>query len=172
MALTYITLAEFKLLSLVPAEVIDAIEQVTPGWTVAQLEKATAHINARLAKRYDVPFSTPYPDVLGDWVARLVSVRCYIRRGVDPTDRQFDMVDKDAQLAQDEIKEASDAIGDAGGGVGIRGMFDLPLRADTTTTGIARGHTRSYSEASPYVGFSKQARTGREEDQSGDGTGG
>ena len=170
MSHTYLTLDEFRLLTQLPAEVVDAIEMITPGWTLAQLENRSAHIDARLAKRYAVPFATPYPDAVRDWLARLVTVRCFIRRGVDPTDRQYDAIAKDAELVEDELKEAADDIGDAGGTLGVRGMFDLPLRQNTTSSGIVKGAPLSYSEQSPYVWMDGQENVGRQEDQNGSGS--
>ena len=165
----YLTLTEFKLQSTIPVEVLEAIEVVTPGWIDAQLSSASSHIDARLAKRYEVPFSSPYPAQIQDWVAAIVSAKCYERRGVDPVDRQVDRTFAAADLAETEIKEAQDFVGDSGGTAGMRGAFELPLRADTSASGISKGGPRIYSEQSPYVWHSRQATTGREEDSSGSG---
>ena len=131
------------------------------GWTLIQLEEASAWIDSRLRKRYAAPFSAPYPVQVLSWLTRLVTVRCNLKRGVDATDVQYSSIQQDAADAKAEILDASN--GDAG-------LFDLPLRSDTTATGISKGGPFGYSEQSPYVGFTMQARTGREEDRNGRGT--
>lgn len=159
----YLTLLEFKLLSVMPAEFVDAIEAVTPGWTEAQLSLESARIDSRLRKRYDVPFGSPAPVEVQGWLANIVTLRAYTRRGFDPTDEQAAIYKDDAATALAEMKEAADSN---------EGLFDLPLRADTTASGISKGGPKVYSETSPYVGFDVQAATGRNEDSAGGGTGG
>lgn len=158
---SYLTTAEFKTRTLMPGEFVDAIEAVDSGWTLLQLEEASAWIDSRLRKRYAAPFESPYPTQVLSWLTRIVTVRAYLKRGVDATDEQFQSIQQDAMDAKAEILDA--ANGDAG-------LFDLPLRSDTTATGISKGGPWAYSEQSPYVGFSRQARTGREEDRNGGGT--
>lgn len=159
--MAYLTVDQFKNLSVMPAEYIDALEQVAPGWVQSQLEYWSAWINSRLRKRYDAPFAEPYPEAVTGWLARIVTVRCWLRRGVDPQDEQFREVKDDATAAQAEIQEAADAV---------EGLFDLPLRANTTASGISKGFPRGYSEQSPYVWTDEQGRVGRDEDRAGRGT--
>ena len=158
---SYLTTAEFKTRTLIPGEFVDAIEAVDAGWTLIQLEEASAWIDSRLRKRYAAPFSSPYPVQVLSWLARVVTVRCLLKGGVAATDEQYLSIQQDAADAKAEITEA--ATSDAG-------LFDLPLRSDTTATGIAKGGPLSYSEQSPYVWASMQRRTGREEDSNGRGT--
>jgi hypothetical protein len=61
---------------------------------------------------------------------------------------------KDDALAW--LKEAADAKD---------GLIDLPLRADTTASGISRGGPLAYTETSPYAWTDVQAETGRSEDR-------
>jgi hypothetical protein len=157
----YLTLVEFKLRSVMPPEYIDAIEVLQPGWTLAQLEQQSRWLDSRLRKRYAAPFAAPYPEAVLSWVARLTTVRVFLRRGVDPTDAQFDLVREDAKAATDEIKEAADSN---------VGLFDLPEHDTSTATGVSKGAPQGYSEQSPYVGFSQQATTGRDEDAAGEGS--
>lgn len=131
-----------------------------PGWVDGQLQYWSAWIDSRLAKRYATPFDTPYPVAVKGWLNRLVTLRVYLRRGVDPGDRQVAEIKLDAESAQAEIKEAADAKD---------GLYELPLRADTTAGGVKRGTPRVYSEASPYVGFDVQKERGRREDGTGSG---
>lgn len=153
--MSYLDLAGFKALSLMPDEDIDALEARYPGFVAAQLADRSGWIESRLRKRYAVPFALPYPDTVKGWLASIVTVRAYLKRGVDPTDEQWLEVKKQADDALAEIKEAAD---------GELGLFDLPLRADTTATGISKGGPYVYSEQSPYVWTDQQADVGRSED--------
>lgn len=144
-----------------PSEFITAIETVSPGWTLAQLTLETARIDARLAKRYAAPFALPAPVCVQGWLAKIVTLSAYLKRGFDPTDRQGQIyiADRDGALA--EIKEAADAE---------HGLFDLPLRADLTASGVSKGFPKAYSEQSPYAFADGQSRGGRQEDSNGGGT--
>jgi len=159
--MAYLTTSEFKTRSLIPSGYVDDIESADSGWTLIQLEEASAWIDSRLRKRYAAPFTSPYPVAVLSWLTKLVTVRCYLKRGVEATDEQFVSIQQDAMDAKAEIKEAADSN---------VGLFDLPLRSDTTATGIDRSGPFAYSEQSPYVGFSRQARTGRTEDGNGSGS--
>lgn len=156
----YLSSAAFKLLSVMPAVDVDALEADAPGWVDAQLAYVSTQIDARLRKRYNVPFTSPYPDAVCGWLAAIVTMRCYLRRGVDATDAQFVEIKALADLASAELKEAAD--GDAG-------LFELPLRANTDANGVTRGGPTSYSEASPYVWRDQQGATGRDDDARGSG---
>ncbi len=158
---TYLALADFQALTLMPSDDVDAIELASPGWIDSQLEYWSAQIDSRLRKRYAAPFSVPYPLAVKGWLARIVTVRCYLKMGVRASDEQFAEIKADADAAIAEIKEAADSV---------TGLFDLPLREDTTTTGVSRGAPRSYTEASPYAWTTVQANAGREEDRNGGGT--
>lgn len=159
--MAYLTLDGFTLRSMMPPEDITALELQAPGWILAQLESVSRlDVDARLRKRYAAPFSAPYPEAITTWLARIVTERCYVRRGVDPQDKMFGAIRDDAATARAEIKEAADSSA---------GLFDLPLRDSEKTTGIVGG-PRSYSEASPYVFSDIQSSRGRNEDQNGNGT--
>lgn len=157
---SYLTLEEFSAMSLAPASFIAEIESYAPGWTLSQLEDASRWIDARLRKRYAAPFSEPYPRQVQAWLARLVTVRVFLRRGVDPLDRQFEVILQDAEDAKKEIAEAADSV---------TGLFDLPLASGAS--GISKGGPLYYSEQSPYVWMTRQGFIGREEDRNGEGTG-
>ncbi len=157
----YLDLAGFKDLTVMPSEFSNAIETISPGWIDAQLAYWSMQIDARLSKRYATPFASPYPVALTGWLARIVTVRAWLRRGVDPNDQQFSEVKADADAAWAEIKEAADSN---------TGLFELPLRADTNASGVARGGPFGYSEQSPYVGFDIQRDVGRTEDSNRGGS--
>jgi len=157
----YLDVDTFKVLTLMPAEDVDVCEGRYPGWLEAQLTFMSSQIDSRLRKRYAAPFAEPYPEVVKGWLARLVTVRCYIKVGTRPTDEQFVLIKEDAEAASEEITEAADAE---------NSRTDLPAREDTAASGISKGGTFSYTEASPYVGFDVQADTGRVEDSNRRGT--
>jgi hypothetical protein len=163
--MAYLSLEEFKAIAVIPRLWIEAIELVEPGFTLQQLDYWSDWIDTRLRKRYDVPFGTPVPNMIKGWLARIVTVRVMLRRGVDPTDEQFTELKRDDSDARAELAEAADS--DAG-------LFDLPLREDMPldASGIVRGSPKVYSEQSPYVSLDRQRHTGRGEDDSGSGTGG
>lgn len=157
----YLTLAQFKTLTVMPSSFVDALEVAQPGWVDIQLLYWSDWIDSRLRKRYAVPFVAPVPLAAQGWLTRIVTVRCYLRRGVDPTDQQYADIKADDVAARDELREAADS--DAG-------LFDLPLRADlTATSGISQGNPRAYSEQSPYAWTDVQGRIGRQQDESGNG---
>lgn len=159
--MAYLTLAEFKLLSTMQSESVDELETRWPGYVDAQLDSKSHWINAQLRKRYAAPFESPYPAAVKSWLACIVTMQCWKRRGYDPTDESMQEAIEDRAEAKREIAEAAD---------GEKGLWDLPLRSDTTATGISKGAPLGYSEQSPYVGFDLQRETGREEDSNGSGT--
>lgn len=159
--MAYLTKDAFAALTLLPAEYISALEGIVPGWVDGQLAYWSGWIDSRLRKRYAVPFSEPYPESVTGWLARIVTVRCWLKRGVDPTDEQFLEVKADHDRAIEEIKEAADALD---------GLFELPLRADTTASGVSKGGPFSYTEASPYVWTDVQVDAGRAEDSNRGGS--
>jgi hypothetical protein len=141
---------------------VDALEIIEPGWILQQISDASAEIDARLAKRYAVPFSNSSPPLaILRWLTAIVTPLCYFKRGVNPSDAQFAQILKAAERAEAAIKEAADSN---------TGLYELPLRADSAAGGITRGFPRGYSEASPYVGFTIQRAAAWEEDSSGVGT--
>lgn len=160
--MAYLTVEGFKNLTVCPGSYVDDIETEQPGWMQGQLDFWSSYIDSRLAKRYATPFDAGSPPVVvKGWLARLVTVPVYRRRGVDNTDQQITAVQDDAKDAQAEIKEAADAKD---------GLFELPLRADAPgSDGVSRGKVLSYCEQSPYSWTYVQAMSGREEDRNGSG---
>lgn len=159
--MAYLVLATYRSRAGIPGAWIDAIEVGTPGWVDTLLEDLSAAIDARLAKRYAVPFAAPPPRAVLRWIAALADVRVLLKRGIDQTDRQYEDIARLADTAEKELAEAAD---------GNTGLFDLPKRADTDASGISRGGPLGYSEASPYVGFDEQGARGRAEDRNGRGS--
>jgi phage gp36-like protein len=158
---SYLTLVEFRLKTLLPAEVIDEVEARTPGFVDEQISMVSARFDSRFAKRYDVPFQAPYPTIVTEWITHIVSLRTYMKRGVYATDTTFAEYKAQHDQAVKEVEEAADSD---------TGKFELPLRADTNANGIMRGSPRSYTEAGPYVFTDVQADIARDEDANRTGT--
>jgi hypothetical protein len=159
--MAYLTQAQFQLYTLIPTEFIARVDQQYPGFIDGQLELQSAFIDSRLRKRYDAPFKAPYPLVLQSWLARLVTMSVWLRRGFSPTDEDARVYQDQYNQTLTEIKEAADSE---------NGWFDIPLRQDTRATGVINASPHVYSEAGPYVWTSLQRRRGREEDENGGGT--
>lgn len=152
MADPYLTLAEFRDETAMPPEDVDQCEARFKGYIERRILRWGAFLDARLRKRYAAPFESPVPLAIVGWVTDLVTVDVYLRRGTNPQDPSIAEFVADRNRALDEIKEAADSE---------KGAFDLPLRADTTTTGITQGGPFGYSEATPYDWLDVQ-REGRD----------
>jgi hypothetical protein len=159
----YLTLEEFRGLSTMPLEHIEALEQQHAGWLDTQLDYWSRWLDGRLRKRYAAPFVAPIPFAVRGWLARIVTVPAWLRRGLDANDEQFQIVKESHDQALAEVTEAADSE---------KGYWDLPLLDTTDGSGVSKGNPRSYTEASPYVWTDRQAETGRDEDEMGSGTGG
>lgn len=158
----YLDIDLFKERTIMPSAHVDEVETVHPGFWSIQFEIVSRKIDSRLRKRYAVPFAdATIPETVRLWTTQIVTFRGYMRRGVDQSDAQFELVKNDHDDAWKEIAEAAD---------GEAGLFDLPLVDAEDASAITRQPTRAYSESSPYVGFSKQADAGHEEDADRDGT--
>lgn len=164
----YLDFDGFKGLATIPASFVEEVDAVAPKWVQGQLDYWARWIDSRLRKRYCAPFPAfdavpdPTPPAVQGWLARIVTVKVMLKRGVDPNDVQFELLREDYERALAEISEAAN---------GEDGLFDLPIRTAEDPTAIAKGSPRFYSEQSPYVGNDVQAAAGRLEDQSGRGSG-
>ena len=160
--MSYLDLDEYKNYSILPSVDIDDVETIQAGWVDRKLRAISRSVDARLRKRYAVPFESPYPDAVCDWVARIMDPLLLKKRGVDATDEQFISIADDAKAALEEIKEASDAE---------EGLFDLPALDTADGSAISKGGPLGYSESSPYVWLDREEETGRDEDTDGIGSG-
>lgn len=160
---TYLTPADFRIDSTMPSVHVDELEASAPGFLARRLSKTSAMIDARLAKRYAVPFADPPPEAVQRWLTAIVTRDAYLKRGIDPNDLQWPDIVAAANAALAEITEAADSE---------KGLFELPLRADLPSTSAAtKGGPYGYSEASPYVAFDVQRDAGIAEDSMGRGSG-
>lgn len=144
-----------------PQEFINELHASAPLWFDAQFAMIESKINAKLRKRYGAPFAAPVPETVLAWETDIITFRAYQRRGVDPTDAQMVDVKNAHDAAWREVDEAANAE---------TGLFDLPLRENTTESGIVKTSTLAYSEKSPFVAFDDQVDVGRNEDANRGGT--
>ena len=163
---TYLTYQQFRGLAVIPSGFVDDVEKTSPGWVDTQLEYWARWLDSRLRKRYATPFAAqdatpPTPATVQGWLARIVTVRVWLKRGVDPDDLQYATIAADADAAFAEVLEAANSD---------EGWFDLPLRVDANGSAITQGNPRSYSEQSPYVWTDRQRSIGINEDAAGGGS--
>lgn len=136
------TLAEFRDRSLMPIEDVNELEAARPGFIDRRIAIHAGRIHGRLAKRYAVPFTAPVPEVVLGWVEAFVTLDAFMARGFNPRSEQDALIKEAATRADAEIKEAADSK---------EGLFDLPLREDTTgTSGVSVGGPLGYTEISPW----------------------
>ncbi len=172
MASPYLDFNGLKLRTIMPSEDVDAVESSESGWVGLKLIDWSDEIDARLRKRYAVPFGTEgtgadagkrvdVPPTVIRWLVALVNRDLYFKRGASPSGA----LDKEAILGmaekvEAEIKEASDSKD---------GLFDLPLKASETASGISKGGPKAYIETSPYVWTDVQVEAGKTDDERGAG---
>lgn len=152
MATAYLTDEEFRVCTKMPPEDLDALELRRPGFIRARLLMRSAEINGRLAKRYAVPFAAPYPEIVTLWLTGIVTLDGYEALGFSPASEQDGRIVEGAKSAWDALKEAADSE---------EGLYDLPLRANTSASGIERGGPLAYSEAGPYDWMARQSEAVR-----------
>lgn len=150
---SYVSTAEFRARTAMPAEQVDRLEQRAPGWLAQQLASSSRWADMYLAKRYAVPFHAPYPEAVQSWVVRMVTKRAYLHLGIVASDEQQALINADAEKAEEEIKQAAD---------GQLGLIDL---AEQGRHAVSVGGTRVYSETSPYVGGDVRRERGVREDR-------
>ena len=127
---TYLDVDGFKLLTIMPSADVDELEVAEPGWLLRRLTVVSAEIDRQLALRYAVPFTAPAPTIIELWLVDLVTPFAYLKRGTNPSDEAYLALQARADKVSEEIAQAANAE---------TGLFQLPLRADTTATGITKG---------------------------------
>jgi hypothetical protein len=118
----YLTLAQYRAITTVDGSVVDLCG--TKGKSVQRwLDLSSAHIRARLVKRYAIDWSEvenqPVPDKIIEWLILLVDIPVCKCAGATPEGRVDDWTREDEQRVNDELKEAADSE---------TGLFELPLR--------------------------------------------
>lgn len=155
---SYLDITEYAARSVLPAHVVNG-DFIDPSGTwdgphaalrtswqtfiASQLTIESSKINARLRKRYNVPYSAaPYPEMVLGWLVALVDPKVARKRGIDPSDDQIQSLDAAAEAALEEMKEAANSED---------GLFELPLLETTGVSGVTKGGPLAYSEQSPYA---------------------
>lgn len=140
----------FRARTLMPRADVDALEADEPGFIAGRIAEHEGWMNARLAKRYAVPFSSESPpDIAVGWLCKLVTPEAYGKRGWNPSSEQDRLtILQPAIDAKAEILEAATSE---------TGLFELPLRQDLpSSSGVSKGEPFGYSEQSPYTWIDRQ----------------
>jgi len=151
-----LTLSNFRANTVMPVQDVDIVEASEPGYIEARGRHHEARINARLWKRYAVPFdSTSPPATVLGWLVDLVTLDAYRKRGFNPSSAQDQTIIDDATRATAEVTEAANSE---------TGLFELPLRENAPgVEGVSRGGPFGYAEASPYTWMDRQREAVRRE---------
>lgn|SRR5678815_212090 len=149
MTTPYLSVAGFRVRTIMPQADVDQLEITDPGFLDACLTDWSDAINTRLRKRYVVPFVSPVPPIILRWLTKLVTRDAYDKRGNNPSAASdAEAIYKAAERAEAELKEAADSKD---------GLFDLPVRDDAQgQSGVKFGGPLGYSEQSPYVWADRQ----------------
>ena len=105
--------------------------------------------------------STPVPAIALGWLARMVDVDVWDKRGTNPQDPTIERWIALRQEALDEIKEAADSKD---------GLFELPTNDVLGDSAVDHAGPLLYSETSPYTWTNLQGCEGRLEDRQRSGT--
>lgn len=158
----YVDLPTFTTLATIPRADVQRFEADNPGFIAARSALHQAWIDARLKKRYVVPFDFDEPPtIVVMWLVALLTLDVFERRGYNPSTAEIQPMRDAATRALDEVREAADAE---------KGLFDLPLLADASASGVTAGGPLAYTETSPYVFTDQQAEQGSREDAAGRGS--
>lgn len=160
--MAYLVLATYSALSALPPADLTAFDMAFAGKIDARLALHSDFIDARMRKRYAVPFDTTNPPaVVKQWLVALTDLWVQRARGVNPQDPAIEMMTAAYNEANEQMKEAADSKD---------GLFDLPLASNNTASGISQGSPLGYSETSPYVWSDLQACAGSDDDGRGRGS--
>jgi phage gp36-like protein len=122
------------------------LESLRPGHLMRLAASVSAEVDVRLGKRYARPIPNP-PEIVKTWCAALMTPRAFRALGTNPSDAQQQDITAAQVTALQELKEAADAA---------NGLFDLPLSAADSKSGIKEPATLACSEQSPYTWRHKQ----------------
>jgi hypothetical protein len=98
--------------------------------------------------------ATPVPEIVLGWLTSLVTFDLYSRRGINPADPTYEMLTKECERVEAEVKEAADSKD---------GLFDLPTSEDQDSA-VTTGGPLGFSDASPYAWQDRQVDRGRAQD--------
>lgn len=147
----YVTLAELKEGSEFDPIEWDELNTRRPATVTAWLTLTAALINDPLRLRYAVPFEAPYPTTVKAWQIVLMDAKFLRHRrtpGAESTDDSD--ISTEAKAVTESIAAAADQDRPA--------HPELPLRSDTSASGVTKGGPMMASFATPYEWFDEQAR--------------
>ena len=161
----YLTFTQFLVMTEMAAGDAQLVENKAPGYFEARASLEQARLDARLRKRYKVPFNqngAAVPAVVIGWLVAVLTPSMYRKRGGNSAqDDQIKKLEDLATSALAEIKEAADAVD---------GLFDLPLLDSGTASAISQGEPWGHGYASPYVAtYARDARAAEEDQNYGFG---
>lgn len=146
----YVTIEYVGQIAPIPAKHLYAFEENHPGSFEAIATAVSRMFDARLSKRYAVPFDqNDPPEALRFHVANVVAYQVFLKIGFDPGSEQ----DAYIKEARDEslawLKEAADSEG---------GTVELPRRETipTAQSAIARSLPKAVSDATPFAWVGRQ----------------
>lgn len=151
MATSYISAADFATRTIMSPAEVARLEERRPGFLASNLLLRSAEINARLSKRYATPFAAPVPEIVVLWLVQIVTLDAYQALGFAPTGSD-EGIAAAAKSARDALEEA--AKSDVG-------LYELPLRADTSAEGVSRGGPIVLTETSPYEALHREIEARR-----------
>lgn len=152
----YVDMDFVKLVGSMPASDIDAVELIYPGTFAAIAESVSRQFDARLAKRYAVPYAADkVPEVVRWNVTQVVVAALWQKRGYNPGSAQDEIIRTNKAEALEWLKEAADSE---------KGLVELLVK-DTSTEAVTKTAPLAYSEQSPYVWTDLQREDGRDEDR-------
>lgn len=148
---TYLALATYKQRTTIDTSLVTLCENKGKDVTW-WLESASAEINMRLAKRYNVDFGSPgpVPDAIVKWLIRLVNVDVWECAGGLPEGREDGWADTARKQVYEELEKAADAE---------KGLFELPLR-NTDKLGLSainKGGTFVHEDTTALCAFARIA---------------
>jgi hypothetical protein len=136
------SIAEFCRLSPFNEAQAAELELKRPGWLAANIQAVSEYIDARMRKRGDVPFLSPYPGPVRMWVAWILTPLAFDALGRRPSDDTQESISERAKLAEAQIIEAADPV---------KGLLVLPLQRNGAAPQATEPATYCYSEQSPFT---------------------
>lgn len=141
MSIPYLDVSAFTTRTTMPSPDVAYVDGAEPGFIAARIAYWQSKIDARLRKRYAIPFVVPVDETVLGWLTDLVTPDVMRKRGANPQDPQMKALVDAATAAWAEVLEAANSE---------TGLFDLPLREDLQTSAIVAGGPIGCSQQSPY----------------------
>lgn len=153
----YMTTTAFMLASMIPEQQVVVLINNRTGWLENRIDWWSRKIEARLAKRYKVPFDPsptgPAPAIVLMWLTDLVQRDAYIALGTQSfSEADQKLIESSATQAEADLLEAANEE---------TGLFDIPLRDDQPGSAIIEEAPLMSTDTSPYSWIDRQGPDGR-----------